>query len=130
TDPLSEEQAFMNAAGDLRAAKAAAAASPAAAGAKKKVPAIYMLVEEAEVFMGDNRLEVKNAAIAFDRRLAEWEVRQVHARLALGELKGELPKPLRAAFEKPQFFGVVELVLDGSGSTATPVDGGRRPYQL
>jgi hypothetical protein len=130
TEPLTEEQAFMDTAGEMRAAKAAAAVPPKDVGAKKKVPAVYMLLQEAEIFMGDNRLEMKNAALAFDRRLKQWEFRNVHGTLSLGENKGELPKPLRAAFEKPQFFGVVAMVLDGLGSMAKPKDGSRRPYQL
>jgi len=130
TEPLTEEQAFMDTAGELRAARAAATVPPPDGGAKKKVPAVYMLLEDAEIFMGDNRLEIKNAALAFDRRLKEWQFKHVRGTLALGEQKHELPKPLRAAFEKPQFFGVVDMVLDGHGSMAKPADGSRRPYQL
>jgi hypothetical protein len=130
SEPLTEEQAFMAAAGDMRSAKAAATLPPPDARTKRKVPAAYMLLEEAEILMGDNRLEIKNAAVAIDRRLKEWEFKDVHGTLALGEHKGQLPKPLRAAFEKPQFFGVVDLILDGRGSMVEPKDGSRRPWQL
>ena len=126
SDPLTDEQAFMATAAQLRAANGATAAS---GGKRKRLPAAYLLLEQAEILMADNRLEVKNAALAYDLRLKEWEARQVHGTLELGEQKNRLPKPLRAATEKPQFFGTVQLTLNASGSMVRPRDPPRRrPY--
>src|SRR5258706_1136528 len=119
SEPLTEDQAFMAAAGQLRAANGAAA-SPPPGGKRKRIPAAYLLLEQAEIFMADNRLDVKNAAPAYDIRLREWQVKQAHGTLALGQHKEQLPRPLRAATEKPQFFGVIDITLDANGSMVKP----------
>ena len=129
SEPLTEEQAFMATAGQVRAANGAAASAPSG-GKRKRIPAAYLLVEQAEILMADNRLDVKNAALAYDMRLREWEIKHVHGTLALGEQKEQLPKPLRAAIEKPQFFGVMDIALDAKGSMVKPEPGAARPYLL
>ena len=130
SEPLTDEQAFMATAAQLRAANGASA-SPPPVGKKKRIPAAYLLLEQAEIFMADNRLEVKNAALAYDRRLKEWEVKQAHGTLELGAQKGRLIKPLRAATEKMQLFGTVQLTLDAHGSMVKPREpGSRRPYAI
>ena len=125
SEPLTDEQAFMATAAQLRAANGTAASG----GKRKRLPAAYLLLEQAEILMADNRLEMKNAALAYDLRLKEWEVKQARGTLELGEQKNRLPKPLRAATEKPQFLGSVQLTLDAHGSMVRSHDPPRRrPY--
>ncbi|HEV8607372.1 MAG TPA: AsmA-like C-terminal region-containing protein [Tepidisphaeraceae bacterium] len=132
SEPLTEDQGLMATAGDLRAAVTRPGTRPTTAVAKnRKMPAAYLLVEEAEIVMGDNLLRVTNAAAAYDRRLREWQIKQARGTLTLGKHKEELPKPIRAATEKPQFFGVVDITLDGQGSMIKPRGAGaRRPFQI
>ncbi len=124
SEPLSEDQILMGEAGKIRGASTRASTRP-----KQKMPAAYLLAESAEIQMGDSLLSVKNATAAYDRRISQWQVKQAKGVLTLGKHKEDLPKPLRAATEKPQFFGVVELVLDGEGSMNKP-RGGRRTYAM
>jgi hypothetical protein len=132
SEPLTDDQGLMATAGDLRAAATRPGTRPTTAVAKNKnMPAAYLLVEEAEIVMGDNLLRVTNAAAAYDRRLREWQVRGARGTLTLGKHKEDLPKPIRAATEKPQFFGVVDITLDGQGNMARPRGReARRPYQI
>ncbi|HEV8377682.1 MAG TPA: AsmA-like C-terminal region-containing protein [Tepidisphaeraceae bacterium] len=131
SEPLTDEQELMATAGQLRAAQTRPTTRPTSGAAKAKMPAAYLVVEEAEIRMGDNVLEVKNAAAAYDRRLKEWQVKQARGTLTLGKHKEDLPKPLRAATEKPRFLGVIDLSLDAQGSMVRPRGRGtRRPYQI
>jgi hypothetical protein len=143
SEPLTEAHELLATAGALRGAETRPATQPATHSTSppstapattqaygNKVPAAYLLVEEAEIVMGDNLLSVKNATAAYDRRLHEWQVKQARGTLRLGKQKEDLPKPLRAATEKPQFFGTVELVLDGQGSWIKPEPVAKRPFQI
>jgi hypothetical protein len=124
SEPLTEEQRLL-------ATAALGATQPAAQTKLKKVGAMYMVAEGAEIAMGDSVLSVKSAALAYDRGLGEWQVKDARGILRLGKQKEELPGPLRAATEKPQFFGDVELVMEGRGSLKElEEEGAKRWFQI
>jgi hypothetical protein len=98
------------------------AAPPASAPAASE-PALYVLIEDAVVNIGDNRLEVYKAGLTLDWDEMSWRLAPAHGLITLGDEQQALPRAVRQINQDLLLMGTADLNMTGHGRLLPRPDG-------
>ena len=107
----------------LREQEEIAAATQPSTMPADHAPALYVLIEDAVIGIGDNRLEISKAGLTLDWDEMSWRLGPMQANLTLGTAQHVLPTEVRKVNEDMLLVGNADISMTGHGQLLPGPDG-------